>query len=111
MCKDQRLHIDWNRVILSSTTVLKTDPTVHKRLLLTLDSEGKQLTAAQGAAIARRICDLVMREGKPGSTIHIFGALPLGILILVGWGLKAGRTIQFYDLDKGVYKPTCLFYT
>ena len=85
---------------------------IRQRILLTPDPDLKKLTPQQGTAIAHRICDIVIKEGIPGGTVHIFGALPLGIPILVGWGLRAGRTVQFYDLDKSqAYKPTCLLST
>lgn len=86
-------------------------PTVslRKRVLLAFEHELKPVSPAAGAAIARQICNIISREGRPGDTVHFFGALPMNVLLLVGWGLKAGHRVQFYDLDaEQRYQPTCL---
>lgn len=108
-CRRLRAHLDWDSLRLPGPAGLAQDAGVRKRVLLTLEREPPMITPAEGAAVARQICDLVSREGQPGGTVHLFGALPLGVLVLAGWGLKAGRTIQFYDLNQqGQYQPTCL---
>jgi Effector-associated domain 7/SMODS-associated and fused to various effectors sensor domain len=101
-CWHDRPHHPWHEV----------KPLVRKRLLLALDREDPTFTAAEGAMIARKVCKLVRDEGMPGGTVHLFGALPFGVALLIGWGLQAGRSVQCYELDQDQhYQPTCLLRT
>lgn len=108
-CRHERPHAEWDSLMRPGTPGQAQDRGVRKRILLALERARLEITPHEGAAIAWQICDLVSREGRLGGTVHLFGALPLGVLVLTGWGLKAERTIQFYDLDaRQQYQPTCL---
>ncbi len=85
---------------------------VRKRIMLELPDKPLRITPGEGNVIARQVCDIISDEAIPGGIVHIFGALPLGIAILIGWSLKAGRTVQWYELDLDQnYRPTCLLRT
>ncbi|MCG8348642.1 MAG: SAVED domain-containing protein, partial [Chloroflexales bacterium] len=88
-------------------------PPVHKRIMLERPRSSYRLTPVEGGVIAEQVCAIISDEAIPGGTVHLFGALPLGIALLIGWRLKAGRTIQFYDLHPATqrYQPTCLLHT
>ncbi|WP_129675761.1 SAVED domain-containing protein [Candidatus Chloroploca sp. Khr17] len=82
---------------------------IGKRLLLALHREPYELTPEEGAAMAQQVCALLSTQSRPGATIHLFGALPLGVSILIGWGLKAGNPIQWYELNgEGQYQAACV---
>ncbi len=109
LCRHLRPEMAWDGLSQPSAVGQPRTAMMHKRILLDLERENQVITPAEGAAIARQVCDLIGHEGRPGGTVHLFGALPMGVLLLIGWGLKAGRTIQFYDLNtKQHYQPTCL---
>jgi len=83
-------------------------PSVQKRIMLDLPRKPPRITPAEGSIIAGQVCDIISDEAIPGGTVHLFGAMPLGVALLIGWGLKAGRTIQGYELDPNQrYMPTC----
>lgn len=86
---------------------------VRKRIMLERPHASSRLTPAEGGVIAEQVCAIISDEVVPGGTVHLFGALPLGIALLIGWRMKAGRTIQFYDLNPTTqrYQPTCLLRT
>lgn len=109
ICRHLRPNADWGSISQPNLPQTAQMPLVHKRLLLTLERKPLQITPIEGVAIARQICELVSGEGRPGGTVHLFGALPLAVLVMAGWGLKAGRAIQCYELNQQQqYKRTCL---
>lgn len=108
-CRQQRSQVAWPSPSQQDITAQQTPAAVRKRILLALEPGPRTVTPAEGAAIARQVCDLVSGEGRAGGTVHLFGAMPMGVPLLVGWGLKAGHKVQFYDLDAAQrYRPTCL---
>jgi len=109
-CRKLRPHVKWDADALPGL-VSPMQAGIRKRILLAFEHETRNITPAEGAAIARQICGLVSAEGRHDSTVHLFGALPMGIALLVGWGLKAERTIQSYELNSQKYQPTCLLKT
>ncbi len=75
---------------------------VGRRLQLDLPSGPNSLISEQEAqAIASQVRTLLQRYRKPGSTVHLFMAAPLGLAVLIGWHLNALTPVQYYELPEG----------
>jgi hypothetical protein len=50
------------------------------------------------------------RNDHPQQTIHLFGAMPIGLAILLGANLNACEPVQCYEYDRtsNTYQPSCL---
>jgi hypothetical protein len=66
--------------------------------------------AAHALAIACQVRAAILRARQqhlPAQT-HLFGVMPLGLAVLIGWLLNACEPIQCYDFDRNAsgYVPT-----
>lgn len=66
------------------------------------------LDGPQTLAIAQQVREAIARYRRPGGRTHIFGAIPVGLAVLIGAQLNACGLIQCYELVKDAYCPTFL---
>jgi hypothetical protein len=86
-----------------------TQPSVRQRLKFTLP-DNTQITEEQAREIACQIRTAIAekRENWTPRTTHLFGAMPAGLAVLIGWHLNTFEPIQCYEFVGGTYQPSCL---
>jgi hypothetical protein len=50
---------------------------------------------------------LALRDRHPGMVVHIFGAMPIALAVLLGRELNRCDPIQCYEFVGGSYQPSC----
>jgi hypothetical protein len=89
--------------------IARQKPALRKRILLTFATGTGTITPADGLAIAEQIRAIINEERVSGGTTHLFGAIPLGLALQIGWQLNSSGKIQGYELDGNEqYQPACL---
>lgn len=66
--------------------------------------------SAQALAAARQVSEVVNNHRRHPGTIHLFGAIPIGLAVLIGSQLNASGPVQCYEHDdtSATYHPACL---
>ena len=88
---------------------------IRERILFTLPpNESGRLIVPGGPhalSMAIQIGDAIRELPKPtpDRTIHLFGAMPIGLAVLIGTQLNACEPIQCYEYKRpeNVYQPSC----
>jgi len=64
---------------------------------------------AHACAIVRQVEAVIAqaRRANPAATIHLFGAMPIGLAVLLGTRLNRCGPIQCYEWDKNAYHRSC----
>jgi SMODS-associated and fused to various effectors sensor domain/TIR domain len=64
---------------------------------------------AHACAIVRQVETVIVdaRRANPSATIHLFGAMPIGLAVLLGTRLNRCGPIQCYEWDKNAYHRSC----
>jgi hypothetical protein len=81
---------------------------ITKRVFYRITAE--RINGAQARGITQKIVESIRNErrsGVPAATIHLFGALPLGLVVLIGWELNTLTPIQFHELVDSTYQLSC----
>jgi hypothetical protein len=67
--------------------------------------------AAHALAMARQVSKAIkaVRDQHPTGTIHLFGALPFALAVMIGMRLNACEPIQCYEYQRpeNIYVPSC----
>lgn len=86
-----------------------TQPAVRQRIKLTLPGNERITQEDQALAIACQIRTtlLQVRQQWTPQTTHLFGAIPAGLAVLIGWHLNTCEPIQCYEYVRGSYQPSC----
>jgi hypothetical protein len=66
--------------------------------------------SSHALAAVRQIRDevLTLRDHQPGVVLHIFGAMPIALAVLLGRELNRCGPMQCYEFVGGSYQPSCL---
>jgi hypothetical protein len=85
-----------------------TQPSVRERLKFALPGR-ETITEEQAREIACQIRAAIAetREDWTPKTTHLFGAMPAGLAVLIGWHLNTFEPIQCYEYIGGSYQPSC----
>lgn len=83
---------------------------IHNRVTLALKRDPLTVTPAEGLAIAQQVCGIIGKDKHPNGTTHLFGALPFGVALFIGWYAQAFGKLQCYERhpQEGHYQPTYL---
>jgi CBASS immunity sensor of nucleotide second messenger signals/TIR domain-containing protein len=85
---------------------------IERRIQLRPHGGPSKTAVADGAhasAIARQVESVVadVRRANPSATIHLFGAMPIGLAVLLGTRLNRCGPIQCYEWHQNVYHRSC----
>jgi hypothetical protein len=85
-----------------------TQPSVRERLKFALPTQ-ENITEEQAIEIACQIRAAIAetRHSWIPNTTHLFGAMPAGLAVVVGWHLNTFEPIQCYEFVRGMYQPSC----
>jgi hypothetical protein len=85
-------------------------PSVFQRLKFVLPGYPKITNTDQALAIACQIRERILdlRQNRIPRKTHVFGAMPAGLAMLIGWHLNTFEPIQCYEFVGGGYQPSCL---
>jgi hypothetical protein len=86
--------------------------TIARRIQLRPHGGPSKTAVADGAhacAIVRQVEAIIadVRRANPSATIHLFGAMPIGLAVLLGTRLNRCGPIQCYEWDKNAYHRSC----
>jgi hypothetical protein len=75
------------------------------------ENPGRVRDGQHAMAIAHQVRSeiMAMRIASPGQMIHLFGAMPFGLAVLIGTQLNAYEPIQYYEYksSENAYQPSC----
>lgn len=81
---------------------------VKHRVRLALP-QGRQIDGPTAQAIACQVREAILSLRSPAGTTHIFGAIPAGLAVLIGWQFNACGPVQCYEWEHNqAYRPACL---
>lgn len=85
---------------------------IHKRVRLALPGGSGRTAVTDGPhalALAYQIEAFILdeRSANPSATIHLFGAMPIGLAVLLGTRLNRCGPIQCYEYVANTYQPSC----
>jgi hypothetical protein len=86
-----------------------TRPAVRQRIKFTLPGNERITQEDQALAIACQIRAVILqvRQQWTPQTTHLFGAIPAGLAVLIGWHLNTCEPVQCYEYVRGSYQPSC----
>ncbi|NJM05875.1 SAVED domain-containing protein [Candidatus Gracilibacteria bacterium] len=68
----------------------------------------RTLDADSAFALACQVRQAIIDHRVAGGTIHIFGAIPAGLAVLIGTQLNTLEPLQAYEFVGNAYEPACL---
>jgi hypothetical protein len=83
-------------------------PPLGRRIPIVVTEE--RVAAAQGPVLAQEIARIMLEERRrmpPAGTLHLMGALPFGVAVLLAWRLNTCAPVQCYELVQNVYRESC----
>jgi hypothetical protein len=107
------ISVAWNIHNGVKRCIERNDLSIRERLKFvssSIPSDVKDSNVAQTIAMQVREAIMSVRTANPHHTIHLFGAIPFALAVLIGAKLNACGPIQCYDYDTKTreYQPSCL---
>jgi hypothetical protein len=85
---------------------------IRQRIQLSLPAGAQVQDGSHALAMAHQVRSAIRkaRNEHPQQLIHLFGAMPIGLAVLLGSQLNACEPVQCYEFDRiaNVYQPACL---
>ncbi|MDZ4719993.1 MAG: SAVED domain-containing protein [Roseiflexaceae bacterium] len=85
---------------------------IRQRIQFSLPTGTTVQNGPHALAMAQQVRSAIRkaRNDQPQQTIHLFGALPIGLAVLLGAQLNACEPVQCYEFDRSIntYRPACL---
>jgi hypothetical protein len=95
-------------------SILQHKLPIRERIHLRLPLHGKAVAVQSGPhalamALQIRAAIRAVRNANPQQTIHLFGAMPFGMAVLLGAQLNACEQVQCYEFDRmtNTYQMAC----
>ncbi len=110
---DTTLEVSISRDITSyvDTWLDQSSASIHKRIKVQPSGGPGRAAipdAATAAAMTEQIWQVIDRIRRPGKTIHLLSAVPIGLAVLIGTRLNRSGPIQCYELVNDSYEASCL---